>query len=257
MLNSYFSADIFIYYHNLGEYGMEHMHDKTICILLPALNEAETIGAVIDRIPLEQIKAQGYEVNVVVVDGNSTDATGDIAISKGARLLKQKGKGKGDAVQTAFEGFEGRFLFMLDADDTYDPEEILTMIPLLENGCDVVLGSRLNGSVQRGAMSTLNYVGNRAINMTANLLFPNGHKASDVCTGLWGFKEEVIDNLDLDADDFDIEAEMYTKCIKNGFKVVEIPIAYKCRPNETKLNSFSDGARIMFRLLKERVRDNN
>ena len=236
---------------------MEHMHDKTICILLPALNEAETIGSVIDNIPIDEIKARGYDVNIMVVDGHSTDGTGEIAISKGARLVKQKGTGKGDAVQTAFESFEGKFLFMLDADNTYKPREILTMIPMLENGYDVVLGSRLNGSVKKGAMTTLNYVGNRAINITANVLFPNGHKASDVCTGLWGFKDEVIDQLNLNADNFDIEAEMYAKCIKQGFKVGEIPIFYDCRPNETKLNSFSDGARIFLRLLKERVRDNN
>lgn len=237
--------------------GWKYMHDKTICILLPALNEAETIGAVIDNIPLSQIKARGYDINIMVVDGHSTDFTGEIAESKGARLLKQPGFGKGDAIQAAFESFEGKFLFMLDADNTYHPREILTMLPLLENGYDVILGSRLNGSVKKGAMSTLNYVGNRAISMTANLLFPNGHKVSDVCTGLWGFKDEVIDSLDLNADDFDIEAEMYAKCIKHGFKVGEIPIYYGCRPNKPKLNSFTDGAKILFRLFKERISDDN
>ena len=234
------------------------MHHKSICILLPALNEAETIGQVIDKIPRQKIASMGYDIDIMVVDGHSVDLTAEIAQSKGARLVKQKGFGKGDAVKTAFESFEGDYLFMLDADNTYEPDVILEMLPLLEkHDFDVLLGSRLNGSVKPGAMTSLNYIGNRTISMTANFLFPNGHTVTDVCTGMWGFRDEVIDTLDLDADYFDIEAELYAKSIKHGFKVGELPIHYYKRPNETKLNSIKDGYKIMMRLLKERVRDSN
>ena len=234
------------------------MQKKSISILLPALNEEETIGQVIDNIPRQQIASMGYDIDIMVVDGHSVDMTAQIAQSKGARLIKQKGHGKGDAVKTAFESFEGEYLFMLDADNTYESDVILRMLPLLEkDSYDVLLGSRLNGSVKRDAMTTLNFVGNRAISMTANFLFPNGHTLTDVCTGMWGFRDEVIDTLDLDADFFDIEAELYAKCIKQGFKVGEIPINYYKRPNKAKLSSVKDGSRIMFRLLKERVRAQN
>lgn len=225
---------------------------------MPALDEGQTIGWVIDNIPRKQLSARGYDVQVMVVDGHSKDLTAEIAQSKGARLLKQPGRGKGNAVRAAFESFEGKYLFMLDADRTYHPSVILQMLPLLESGrYDVILGSRLNGTISKDAMSTMNYIGNKAISMTANTLFPNGHKVTDVCTGMWGFRDEVIDSLELDSDQFDIEAEMYAKCIKSGFRVGEIPIAYGKRPNKAKLCSLKDGTKIMWRLVKERIRSQN
>ncbi|MBU4032208.1 MAG: glycosyltransferase family 2 protein [Candidatus Thermoplasmatota archaeon] len=230
------------------------MSISNISILLPALDEAETIGRVIDKIPMKELASIGYNVDVVVVDGHSKDMTCEIAQSMGARLLKQKGIGKGNAVQTAFDNFDGRFLFMLDADDTYDPKEILRMLPHLENGdFDVMMGSRLRGSISKGAMSRLNFIGNVALTRTANILFPNGHQVSDLCTGMWGFTDEVIHALDLEANSFDIEAEMYAKCVKSGFNVGEVNISYGKRTNSNKLSALKDGAKIWFRLLKEYV----
>jgi dolichol-phosphate mannosyltransferase len=227
---------------------------KNISILLPALDEAETIGRVIGKIPKKELSDLGYKVDIVVVDGHSKDGTCQIASSLGARLLKQRGIGKGNAIQTAFEDFDGRYLFMLDADDTYDPREILRMLPPLESGSvDVMMGSRLRGSISKGAMSRLNYIGNIAITQTANVLFPNGHKVSDVCTGMWGFTDEVIHALDLESPSFDIEAEMYAKCVKHGFNVGEINIAYGRRTNSNKLSALRDGAKIWFRLIRERI----
>lgn len=230
------------------------MSNNSIAILLPALDEAETIGSVISKIPEQELTDLGYKVDVVVVDGHSKDGTCDIASAMGARLLKQKGIGKGNAIQTAFEEFNGRYLFMLDADDTYDPREILRMLPPMEAGTyDVVMGSRLNGSIKAGAMSRLNFIGNVALTQTANILFPNGHKASDICTGLWGFTDEVIHALDLESPHFDIEAEMYAKCVKSGFNVGEININYGRRYNKNKLSALKDGAKIWLRLLTERI----
>jgi dolichol-phosphate mannosyltransferase len=230
------------------------MSVNNIAILLPALDEAETIGRVIGKIPMKELADLGYKVDIVVVDGHSKDMTCEIASAMGARLLKQRGIGKGNAIQTAFENFEGRYLFMLDADDTYNPREILKMLPPLESGeCDVIMGSRLKGSISAGAMSRLNFIGNMAITQTANILFPNGHKVSDVCTGMWGFTEEVIHALDLQSPSFDVEAEMYAKCIKSGFNVSEINIVYGRRTNANKLSSLKDGAKIWFRLLTERI----
>ncbi len=230
------------------------MSVSSIAILLPALDEAETIGRVISKIPKKELTNLGYKVDIVVVDGHSKDMTCEIASSMGARLLKQKGIGKGNALQTAFEDFDGRYLFMLDADDTYNPGEILRMLPPLEKGeADVIMGSRLNGSISKGAMSRLNFIGNVALTRTANVLFPNGHKVSDVCTGMWGFTDEVIHALDLESPSFDVEAEMYAKCVKSGFTVSEVNITYGKRTNANKLSSLKDGAKIWFRLLKERI----
>jgi len=229
------------------------MSDEMISILLPALDEAETIGQVISKVPRQQLQERGYDVNVVVVDGHSKDMTCEIAQSMGAKLLKQRGRGKGNALKTAFENFDGQYLFMLDADDTYDPTEILAMLPYLESRrYDVMMGSRLKGYMSPGAMSRINYFGNLALTQTANVLFPNGHKVSDICTGMWGFTEEVVNALDLESHNFEIEAEMYAKCIKSGFRVGEVNISYDQRKTMNKLRALQDGTKIWFRLFKER-----
>jgi len=109
----------------------------------------------------------------------------------------------------------------------------------LENGeVDIVLGSRLNGSHEKGAISRLNYVGNRILSFTASLLY---YPVSDVCTGYWAFNEKAIDHLrevGIDCSGFEMEAEMFAKLTKNGFKISETPISYKNRTDKPKLNSF-------------------
>ena len=107
------------------------MISKSISILLPALDEAETIGQVIRKIPKSVLAKHGYNVNIVVVDGHSKDMTCAIAKSLGAKLLTQRGFGKGDAIKTAFKNFDGKYLFMLDADNTYEPNDILKMLPVI------------------------------------------------------------------------------------------------------------------------------
>lgn len=230
------------------------MPKNRISVVLPALDEELTIGKVIDGIPVDQIKEKGYNIDIMVVDGNSTDNTRIIARDRGARLILQEGRGKGLGMRSAFKAFTGRYLFMLDSDDTYPGYHILDMLPLLESGkYDVVLGTRLNGRITPGAMSGLNYFGNRVLTGAANILFPNGHKVSDICTGMWGFRGEVVKKLKLDAKHFDIEAEMFAKCVKMGLKIGEVPIEYKKRIAPSKLNSMKHGISIATRLLKEKL----
>lgn len=230
------------------------MPKNHISVVLPALNEELTIGKVIDGIPVSQMMKKGYKIDITVVDGNSTDNTQKIARERGARLILQKGKGKGLGMRTAFKEFNGSYLFMMDSDATYPGHHILDMLPLLESGkCDVVLGSRLNGKIMPGAMSRLNYFGNKILTEAANILFPNGHKMSDICTGMWGFKGDVVRRLRLDAKHFDIEAEMYAKCVKMGCRMGEVPIHYNKRVAPSKLSSMKHGFSIATRLIKEKL----
>jgi dolichol-phosphate mannosyltransferase len=230
------------------------MPKNRISVVLPALNEELTIGRVIDGIPVSQLMKKGYDINIMVVDGNSTDNTPEIALEKGVRLIKQKGRGKGLGMRTAFNAFNGKFLFMMDSDNTYPGHHILDMLPHLESRkYDVVLGSRLNGKITPGAMSGLNYFGNRVLTGAANILFPNGHKVSDVCTGMWGFNGDVIRKLELDSKHFDIEAEMFAKCVKMGYRIGEVPINYNKRVAPSKLSSMKHGISIATRLLKEKL----
>lgn len=234
------------------------MRKDVVSILLPALNEEEMIGRVIDAIPRDGFRARGYELDIMVVDGHSTDRTQEIALEKGARLITQDGRGKGNAVKSAFREFDGRYLFMLDADGTYPPQYIEDIWPLLEEDAfDIVLGSRLTGRIAPGAMTRFNYIGNKFLTTTANILFPNGHKATDVCTGLWGFQGDVVKDLNpkLNANEFDIEAEMYAKCVKRGYRIAEVPIMYNRRGGPTKLGALKDGVKIFARLIKEKFED--
>ncbi len=226
------------------------MSQGKVSIILPALNEAETIGRVIQEIPRERLEQEGYQVEVVVVDNNSTDQTAGIAAEKGARVIAESRKGKGRAVRTAFEQVKADFVFMLDADYTYPATYIPDMLKLLNQGYSVVTGSRLKGRREKGSISRLNTIGNHLLTLMANVLYQT--RISDVCTGYWGFKGDVIPRLNLSATGFNLEAELFAQVAKNGYRIGEVPINYRRRPSRSKLHSIKAGASIGRTLLARR-----
>ncbi len=225
---------------------------KSVCIILPALNEEETIGKVIDEVPVTEIEKRGYRVEIVVVDNGSEDRTGEIARAKGARVIDEPQRGKGIAIRKAFSTVNGDYIFMLDSDYTYPATSIPAMLELLEKGCDVVLGSRLKGQIERGAMRRLNLIGNYLLAMTANVLYITS--ISDLCTGFWGFRGEVIRTLRLDAIGFDLEANMFIEVARRRYRIGEVPIRYRRRETDSKLGSMQAGYRIGKMLLRKRFK---
>lgn len=225
---------------------------KEVSIIFPALNEEETIGKIIDEVPIEEIEGRGYRAEIIVVDNGSTDKTREIAEAKGARVITEPNRGKGRAMRTAFEAVSGDFVFMIDADFTYPATYVPRMLELLEGGCDVVLGSRLKGQREEGAMSRLNMVGNHLLALLANLLY--GTRVSDPCTGYWGFRGEVPKSLKLDAVGFELEANMLAEIARKGYRIAELPILYRRRPNQAKLGSLKDGFKIGLTLIRKRFR---
>lgn len=225
---------------------------KEVSIIFPALNEEETIGKIIDEVPMEEIEGRGYRAEIIVVDNGSTDKTREIAESKGAWVITEPNRGKGRAIRTAFESVSSDFVFMIDADFTYPATYIPQMLEVLEGECDVVLGSRLKGQLEEGAMSRFNLVGNYILSSLANLLY--GTRVSDLCTGYWGFRGEVVKSLKLDAVGFELEANMLVEIARQGYKIAEIPILYRKRPNQAKLGSLKDGFRIGRILIRKRFR---
>ena len=226
-------------------------------ILLPARNEEEGIGEVIERIPTKEIGKLGFATRVVVVDGHSSDKTVEISESKGAEIIKQNGSiGKGNGVREAISQIyknhtENNDIFiMLDADATYRPEDIPKFIHELES-CDVVWGTRIKGTMEKGAMSSVNKFGNRVLSLVASIV--NRLKTTDLCTGFWGFKSHAIKGLALTADGFNLEADLFGSVSRSELKSTEIPINYDSREGSSSLKWYLDGPRILMMIMKNRL----
>ncbi|MDW5563174.1 MAG: glycosyltransferase family 2 protein [Methanomassiliicoccus sp.] len=253
------------------------MTASKIVVMIPALNEERSIGKVIDDIPRKELMSKGFEVRVVVVDGQSTDRTLAIAREKGAYVLVQKGKGKGLGVRQAIalcdprevvpkvlaltgglcakfsdlaSMLDAKYMIMIDADGTYPPRYIPDVISALEGGADVVMGSRFKGNIAEGAMTPLNHFGNIVLSDVATLLYQ--HPCTDLCTGMWGFNAHALRTLELDSKHFELEAEMFAESVKKGLKLEEIAINYLPRAGETKLVPLKAGVTIMTKLMERR-----
>ena len=223
---------------------------KKVSVVLPALNEEEAIGKVIDEIPVEELESKGYQTEIIVVNNGSTDKTAEIATTQGATVIDEPNRGKGRAIRAGFGAVSGDFVFMLDSDFTYPAGYITQMVELLESGYDVVIGSRLNGSVEQGAIKRFNLVGNHLLAFLANMLY--GTRVSDLCTGFWGFKVDVLRNLNLDATGFELEANMLIEVAKHKYRVGELPIQYRRRATASKLGAIKAGWRIGRKLIASR-----
>ncbi len=227
------------------------MKEPSVCIILPALNEELTIAKVIEEIPSRALREEGYRVSVVVVDNDSSDGTAQIAREKGAKVILEPRRGKGRAVRTALSVIQADYVFMLDADYTYPATYIPDMLKLLRGGSPVVIGSRLKGRREKGAMSRLNLVGNYLLSLMASILYRTA--LTDLCTGYWGLRGEVIPSLKLSANGFQLEAELFTQLARRGYPIAQLPIYYRRRATSPKLSSLKDGIKIGWTLITNRL----
>jgi glycosyltransferase involved in cell wall biosynthesis len=226
---------------------------EKVIILLPALNENDGIVKTIKEVPLKILKAKGFTPEIVVADSGSTDGTQKVVRDLGIRVIQSK-KGKGRTVREAIEilKHECDYLFMLDSDFTYPPSYISIMILDLEYGrTDVIIGSRLKGIRQEGSMSESHFIGNVGLTYIANKLFNT--PISDLCTGYWGFTKEALVKLNLRANFFELEANIYTEIDRNNLIITEVPIVYRKREGEASKLKYKDGFKIAWWLLKERI----
>lgn len=207
-----------------------------ITFLLPAYNEEKSIGRVINCISELYPKSR-----LLVIDNNSTDRTAEIASKLGAEVIDEEKQGKAHAMRKGFQHIDSDYVIMLDSDNTYDPTETNHLLrPLIEDQADVVLGTRMNSKIEKGAISYFNIIGNYSLSLIASLFYS---RVSDVCTGYWAFKSEVVNFLlekGIESNGFELEVEMFIKISKN-FKIAEVPITYRRRIDLPKLNSMNDG----------------
>jgi len=211
---------------------------KDVCILIPTLNEEETIGEVISS-----FKRQGFD-NILVIDGNSTDSTRAIAKRAGARVVIQRGKGKGAAVRQAFELIDSDIIVMIDGDGTYLPTEVQRLIEPIERGeAEHVIGNRF---AYGGAFAILHRLGNWFLNKIFSIGY--GLELQDILSGYRAFTKGAVKKMTLRKEGFEIEAEMTVESVKRGIKLKEVPISYRKRRGKSKLNFFRDGMRITYTL---------
>ncbi len=218
-----------------------------VSVIIPTINEAEGIGKVLDGIP----PMQGLEV--LVVDGNSTDGTQQIAEGRGARVITEPRKGYGRAYRTGFDQAQGTFIATLDGDCTYPAERIPALIAQLEaEHLDFITGDRL-AQLRPEAMSGKHRLGNWLLSTTMRVL--HRVKVHDSQSGMWVFRRSILARIELTADGMPLSEEIKIECFKRpGIAAKEVPIDYRIREGEVKLASWADGKRNLLFLFSKRVR---
>ena len=220
-----------------------------VTFIVPAFNEARTIGEV-----LERVAELGLDKQVIVVDDGSADGTGDIAEQHdGVLVLRQPNRGKGAAIRAAIPHADGDIVVIQDADMEYDPAEVPALIePIVRGFADVVYGSRLAGGKPQRAYLFWHLMGNRFLSLVTGLLFNT--TLSDMETGYKAFRAEVLRSLELREDSFAIEPEITGRICKQKLRIYELPISYYGRSYaEGKKITWRDGFRAIWVLVRVRL----
>jgi glycosyltransferase involved in cell wall biosynthesis len=210
-----------------------------VSVVIPCLNEAENIAECVSRacVVLEEHHLSG---EVIVVDNGSEDGSGDIARAAGAQVVDEPHRGYGQAYQSGFAAARGDYVVMIDADLTYDFEEIPRFVRELDDGAQLVMGNRMQ-NIEPGAMSVLSRVGNPLLSGFLKLL----HRApvGDAHCGMRALRRDALPALDLRSTGMEFASEMVIRARQAGIRISELPIALRQRGGESKLSPFRDGWR--------------
>ena len=214
-----------------------------LTILIPCLNEAETIATCIGK-ALRYLDRVGIAGEVLVSDNGSTDGSIEIAESLGARVVPAPIRGYGGALRCGIRAARGRYIIMGDADDSYDFSDLTAFVDTLRDGSDLVMGNRFRGGIAPGAMPFLHrYLGNPILSWIGRLFFraPIG----DFHCGLRGFNRQAILDLDLHTTGMEFASEMVVTASLRGLTIREVPttLAKDGRSRPPHLNTWRDGWR--------------
>ena len=228
---------------------------KKLTVVIPAFNEVKTIERVLERVRAAPLP-DGVDLEIVVVDDASTDGTqakleeltasGEVAF----KLVKHgENQGKGAALRSGFAAATGDFVLVQDADLEYHPRDYPVLLqPLLEEGADVVYGSRFLGGPHR-VLFFWHYQGNKLLTLMSNMF--TDLNLSDMETGYKVFRKEVLDRLTLNSNRFAIEPEMTAKVSKQRVRIYEVPISYAGRTYaEGKKIGWKDGVAAVWAIVR-------
>ena len=221
--------------------GADSDREPVLSVVMPTMNEEEGVETCLDWIE-EAVLELGLPTEIIVSD-SSTDRTSEIAREHGAIVVEPDQQGYGYAYRYAFERARGEYVVMGDADTTYDFSEIPRLLEHLEaEDADVVMGSRLEGEIEDGAMPPLHqYVGNPLLTTFLNAFYDA--EVSDAHSGFRIFRRDTLDELDLETDGMEFASEMIMEAGAQNLDIEEVPIVYHEREGEETLDSFQDGWR--------------
>jgi glycosyltransferase involved in cell wall biosynthesis len=219
-----------------------------VSVVIPCLNEERAVATVV-RQGWDGIERSGRSGEVVVVDNGSEDRSVELAEEAGARVVHEDRRGYGSAYLRGLAEAQGDYIVMADADGTYPLQELPAFVDKLEAGDDLVLGSRFKGQIHKGAMPWAHrWIGNPVLTFILNVFF--GVRVSDAHCGMRAIRRDAVPRLDLHATGMEFASEMILKASKRKLRVGEIPIDYRPRIGESKLNTWRDGWRhLRFMLL--------
>jgi glycosyltransferase involved in cell wall biosynthesis len=218
-----------------------------VSVVIPTMNEAGSIGAVIDEV---RAALADRDLEVLTVDTNSLDRTNEIATARGARVIAEPRRGYGRAYKTGFAAARGRYVCTLDADLTYPGSRFPDMLRLLDAGkADFVAGERFT-RLSGDAMTGMHRVGNMMLNVAFRFLYR--FPVRDSQSGMWAFRRDLWPRLHVIHDGMAFSEELKAEVIRHGFRYAELPIDYRLRVGEKKIRSLNDAFQNFLWLFRKR-----
>ncbi len=219
-----------------------------VSLIIPALNEEESIGSTVGLIKQKNPQA---DFEIVVVDNGSTDKTSLVASKAGARVILEPKRGYGFALRRGFEAARGDILVMGDADLTYPLEDFRSFIaPIQEGRADFVIGNRYTPA-NRSSFNFLNAFGGKSLTAFGNILFLSSIR--DWHCGMRAFSKKVVTSLSLETGGMEIASEMVIAALVRKLRIAQTDISYRKRTGFSKLNIVGDGFRHLFLICRRRV----
>jgi glycosyltransferase involved in cell wall biosynthesis len=212
---------------------------RQVSVIIPCLNEAGNIEECVTR-AFSALALAELTSEVIVVDNGSDDASAALARAAGATVVLERRRGYGQACLSGFEASSGDYIVMIDADLTYDFEEIPRFVTELDGGAQLVMGNRMQ-NIESGAMSVTSRIGNPVLSGFLKLV--HGSRVHDAHCGLRALRRDALVSLDLRATGMEFASEMVIRAAKVKLDVRELPIELHRRGGESKLSPFRDGWR--------------
>ena len=213
-----------------------------MAVLIPCYNEAQTIAKVVG-----DFRTALPEAAIYVYDNNSSDGTAELAAAAGAIVRREPRQGKGNVVRSMFRDIDAGYYLMVDGDDTYPAEAAIELLaPIASGEADMTVGDRIsNGSYEAENGRRFHGFGNSLVRWLIRILY--GYSFDDVMTGYRAFSRAFVKTMPVMSEGFQIETEISVWAVDHRWRVVDVPIDYRDRPegSESKLSTYADGMLVL------------